>query len=125
MSTEWTDELRAAVIKTYLEAEPTPETSTEIVKEIADDIGKTTNGVRAILTSAGEGIYVKKVATKTSSSGTKATGTRVNKTEAIAKLDALITDNSLTLDTDITSKLTGKAANYFATTIEALTIKEA
>ena len=122
MSTEWTDELRAQVIKSYEEANPTPETSTEIVKEIADDLGRTVNGVRAILVRAE--VYIKKDATK-ASSGTKSTGTRVNKAEAIAKLNSLITDNSLDLDEDITGKLTGKAALYFATIFEALTVKEA
>ena len=124
MAFEWTDELKAQVIKDYETANPTPETSTEIVKDIADGIdGTTVNGVRGILVRAE--VYIKKDATKSSSGDKKSTGTRVNKADAIAKLDALITTNSLKLDTDITSKLTGKAAIYFVTTIEALTAEEA
>ena len=122
MSTEWTDELKKQVIETYEAANPTPENSSEIVKEIADDLDKTVNGVRMILVRAE--VYVKKDATKSSSSK-KTTGTRVNKAESIAKLNSLITNNSLELDEDITGKLTGKAANYFATIFEALTAEEA
>ena len=36
--TQWTDELKAKVIEMYEGADPTPETSTEIIKDIADEI---------------------------------------------------------------------------------------
>ena len=54
----WTDEKKAQAIEAYQDAEPTPETSMEIVKEIAEDLGESPNGVRMILTKAG--VYVKK-----------------------------------------------------------------
>ena len=38
-----TDEKKAEVIEAYQDAEPTPETSMEIVKEIADDLGASTS----------------------------------------------------------------------------------
>ena len=123
MSSEWTEELKTEVIDAYKAENPTPETSTEIVKEIADDLEKTVNGVRSILVRAG--VYIKKDASKAATSGTKTTSTRVNKAEAIAKLDTLIADSSIELDTTITAKLTGKAALYFASIFEALTTKEA
>ncbi len=119
---EWTDELKEQVKKDYLEAEPTPETSSEIVEKIAKDIGKTVNGVRTILSRAK--VYITKANTpKVTEEGTKTS--RVNKADAIGKLESLITVNSLTLDSGITSKLTGKAAVYFASLIETLTTKEA
>lgn len=106
--TEWTDELRAQVIADYAAAEPTPETSVEIVKEIAENTGTTPNGVMAILLR--DGSYIKKSTEKKESTGTK--GTRVNKAEAVKNLTDTINANSLSLDEDIISKLTGKAAAY-------------
>ena len=49
----WTDESKAEAIESYTDANPTPETSMEIVKQIADDLGESPNGVRMILTKAG------------------------------------------------------------------------
>lgn len=126
MSVEWTEELKEQVVNDYKAANPTPETSTEIVKEIAESIGKTVNGVRAILVKAE--VYVKKDATA-SKPGTKATtenkAPRTNKADAISALNTLITNNNLDLDDEITSKLTGKAAVYFAELITELTTREA
>ena len=42
----------------YTSAEPTPETSMEIVADIAEQMGESVNGVRMILTKAG--VYVRK-----------------------------------------------------------------
>ena len=61
----WTDESKAQAVEMYSECDPTPETSMEIVKDIADELGESPNGVRMILTRAG--VYVKK--TPSSSSG--------------------------------------------------------
>ena len=36
----WTDESKAEAIAMYQEAQPTPETSMEIVKQIADELGE-------------------------------------------------------------------------------------
>ena len=61
----WTDESKAQAVSMYEEADPTPETSMEIVKDIAEELDESPNGVRMILTKAG--VYVKKTpATKSS-----------------------------------------------------------
>jgi len=115
MATEWTDELRAQVVEMYEEAEPTPETSMDVVKTIAEEIDKTPNGVRMILTKAG--VYVKKEGTKTEkkSSG----GTRVSKEQAITELKEAITAFGAEVDEDIVKRLTGKAAQYFTTVLKS------
>ena len=46
---EWTDELKQQVIEAYEALEPTPETTMDAVKEVANDFDKTANGVRMIL----------------------------------------------------------------------------
>lgn len=116
---EWTDEKRAQVVKLYQEREPTPENSMEIVKEIAEEIGASPNGVRMILSK--EGVYVKKEATSSSSSKkASASGgsTRVSKEEAHQRLIRAIEAPGGQADSDIVSKLTGKAALYFAEILE-------
>jgi transposase-like protein len=45
----WTDEKKAEVIEAYESANPTPESSMEIVKEIAEEYDESPNGVRMIL----------------------------------------------------------------------------
>ena len=106
-----TDEKKAEAIEAYQDAEPTPETSMEIVKEIADDLGESPNGVRMILTKAG--VYVKKTPATANGGGTSSGGTRVSKQAAQDALTAAINDKGLSVDEDIISKLTGKAAQYF------------
>jgi predicted transcriptional regulator len=54
----WDDDKKAQAVAMYEEAEPTPETSMEIVKDIAEELDESPNGVRMILTKAG--VYVKK-----------------------------------------------------------------
>ena len=109
----WDDDKKAEAVKLYEAAEPTPETSMEIVKEIAEELDESPNGVRMILTKAG--VYVKKTpAAKAASTG--ATGsTRVSKVAAQEALTAAITDAGKVADDEIISKLTGKAAQYFTT----------
>jgi hypothetical protein len=116
MAATWTDELKAEVIAKYEGAGPTPENSTEIIKDIAEEIEMSPNGVRMVLVQAG--VYVKKDPgapatgkTKTASTGDKPA--RVSKESAIAELTAAIEDAGKTVDADILSKLTGKAAVYF------------
>lgn len=118
--TQWNDDLKAKVIKMYEDAEPTPETSTEIIKDIADEIEASPNGVRMVLVQAG--VYVKKdsaskPAEKKSSGegGTK----RVSKEASIAELRAAIEAKGAEVDDDILSKLTGKAAVYFLGVLKA------
>lgn len=121
MAAEWTDELKKEVIDTYKGKKPTPENSTEIVKEIADDIEMTVNGVRAILVRAD--VYVKKDPSKGKTDSKTATK-RVSKADAIDELEGIIKANSLEVDNTITSKLTGKAATYFYSLIKDLTKEE-
>tara|TARA_R110001632_G_scaffold97462_1_gene204006 strand:+ start:927 stop:1286 length:360 start_codon:yes stop_codon:yes gene_type:complete len=110
----WTDELKAEAVTLYEAAEPTPENSMEIVKDIADELDQSPNGVRMILTKAG--VYVKKTpAAKAASTSGTTGGTRVSKAAAQEALIAAITDAGKTVDEEIVSKLTGKAAQYFTT----------
>lgn len=109
----WTDESKEQAVSMYEAGEPTPETSMEIVKYIADELDESPNGVRMILTKAG--VYVKKTpAAKAASTGSTG-GTRVSKVAAQEALTAAITDAGKAVDEEIISKLTGKAAQYFTT----------
>ena len=112
----WTDELKSQVIEDYQGADPTPETSMEIVSDIAENIGQTPNGVRMILTKAG--VYVKKTPAASKASG--GGGTRVSKEGAQQELSSALTDAGIDVDDSIISKLTGKAAKYFAEAINKL-----
>ena len=115
----WTDEQKAEVIEAYEAANPTPENSMEIVAEIAEQFEQSPNGVRMVLTKAG--VYVKKApATKSASSGGSTGGGRVSKAAAIESLTAALTDAGQDVDEEIVSKLTGKAAMYFAGVISAV-----
>lgn len=110
----WDDTRKAQAIEMYQEREPTPENSMDIVAEIAEEMGESQNGVRSILSKAG--VYIKKEAPAASSKSktTKSTGTRVSKEDAQAQLIAAIEAAGKDVDSDIISKLTGKAAVYFA-----------
>ena len=118
----WTDEKKAEVIEAYEAANPTPETSMEIVKDIADEFEESPNGVRMVLTKAG--VYVKKAPASGGAKGTASNGGsgggRVSKAAAIEALASAITDAGQEVDEEIISKLTGKAANYFAGLISAV-----
>lgn len=119
---QWTEELKQQVVEMYQNAEPTPETSTEIIKDIAEEIEMSPNGVRMVLVQAD--VYVKKEpATKSASTAKKADGEsgtkRVSKESAIAELRKIIEDKGADVDDDILSKLTGKAAVYFAQVLKA------
>ena len=112
----WTDESKAQAVSMYEEAEPTPETSMEIVKDIAEELDESPNGVRMILTKAG--VYVKKTpAAKSSGSTTGGGGTRVSKAAAAEALIAALGDAGQDVDEEIISKLTGKASQYFTSII--------
>ena len=113
----WTDEAKAQAVEMYTAEEPTPENSMEVVKMIAEELGESPNGVRMILTKAG--VYVKKTpAVKSSSGGTG--GGRVNVAAAQDELTKAISDMGEEADGAIISKLTGKAAMYFANLINKL-----
>lgn len=112
----WTEELKSKVIAAYEKAEPTPETSVEIIKEIAEQFEQSPNGVRMVLVQAG--VYVKKDAStdkpKDTAGGEKKEGSkRVSKEDSIAALKAAIEARGAEVDEDILGKLTGKAAVYF------------
>ena len=117
----WDDDKRAAVVEAYEKANPTPENSMEIVKQIADDMGESANGVRMVLTKAG--VYIKKSEGTSSSSASTAkaaTGTRVSKAGAQEAIMSALRDAGQEIDEDVVSKLTGKAAMYFANIITKL-----
>ena len=113
----WTDESKAEAVDLYTDADATPETSMEIVKGIADQLGESPNGVRMILTKAG--VYVKK-APATSSAKSNGGGGRVSKADAQQTLKDALSDAGQDSDGDIIDKLTGKAAIYFAGVINAI-----
>ena len=117
----WTDEQKASAVEQYTAGEPTPANSTELIKEIAEKLEQSANGVRMVLMQAG--VYVKKDAATTG--GTKGTtgktegAKRVSKEDQIAELTKVIEDKGAEVDTDILSKLTGKAAAYFTKVLSA------
>lgn len=116
---QWSDELKAKAIQMYEDAEPTPENSVEIVKEIAAELDRTANGVRLILTKAG--VYQKKAEGSKSSTSASSTGDkapRVSKEAAHKRLTDAIEAAGKNVDSEIISKLTGKAAVYFAELFE-------
>jgi|TARA_B100001059_G_scaffold207081_1_gene218342 transposase-like protein len=114
----WTDESKEQAVEMYQDAEPTPETSMEIVKDIAEELGESPNGVRMILTKAG--VYVRKTPAAKSSGGGSTGGGRVSVADAQDKLTSVLGDAGQEVDAAIVSKLTGKAAVYFTTVIESL-----
>ena len=114
----WDDDKKAQAVSMYEDQGPTPETSMEIVKAIAEELEESPNGVRMILTKAG--VYVKKTPA-TGSTKTNSSGGRVSKAAAQEALSAAITDAGQEVDEDVISKLTGKAAQYFTTVIGNVT----
>jgi len=112
----WTDESKAQAVEMYTAEDPTPETSMEIVKQVAEELGESPNGVRMILTKAG--VYVKKAPGASASNGSAGTGgKRVSKVDAQNDLTNALSDAGQEIDEDIISKLTGKAAVYFTTIV--------
>ncbi len=118
----WTPEEKAKAVQLYQEGNPTPENSTELIKEIAEELNQSANGVRMILMQ--EKVYVKKDATapagKTGSTAKTGEGAkRVSKDDQIAALRAAIEEKGGEIDEDILGKLTGKAAAYFLKVLSA------
>ena len=114
----WDDDKKEQAVEMYEEANPTPETSMEIVAEIAEEHGESPNGVRMVLTKAG--VYVKKAPATGGTKSTSSSGGRISKAAAIESLTAAISDAGQEVDDEIISKLTGKAAMYFAGLITAV-----
>lgn len=114
----WTDESKAQAVEMYTEAEATPETSMEIVKDIAEELGESPNGVRMILTKAG--VYVKKAPASGTAKASGGASTRVSKADAAQTLKDALSDAGQDIDDDIIDKLTGKASVYFTGVINAI-----
>jgi transposase-like protein len=118
MTTTWTPELKEQVIEEYKEQDPTPETSTEIIKQIAEENDLSPNGVRQVLVQAG--VYVKKDTTASKPTEAKGKGEGTKRVSKESQLDALreaIKARGHSVDEDIVGKLTGKAAAYFTTVL--------
>lgn len=116
---EWTDELKEEVVSAYKAADPTPENTMDIVKQLAEQFSKTPNGVRMVLTRAS--VYIKKSPTTTTASSSNSEGSkRVNKAVAISNLKKKISNLGQNVDDDICDRLTGKAAVYILEIIEAI-----
>lgn len=117
----WTDEQKKLVIEKYLAGSPTAENSTELVKEIAEEMEQSANGVRMILVQSGD--YVKKDAAPAAGGAAKAkTGDkapRVSKESQIKELRDAIEAKGGEIDDEVLSKLTGKAAAYFTKVLAA------
>lgn len=111
----WDDDKKAQAVEMYEAENPTSENSMEIVKEIADELSESPNGVRMILSKAG--VYIKKAPAASSGGAAKPASTRVSKQDAQDALVEAIRAAEKEVDMDIVSKLTGKAAQYFTTLI--------
>ena len=107
----WTDESKQEAIDMYTSADATPETSMEIVKDIAEELNESPNGVRMILTRAG--VYVKKNPSKANGS-TSTGGGRVSKAECHQQLVDAVAAVGGELDINIIDKISGKAAKHIA-----------
>jgi len=111
----WTDESKEMAIEMYTSADATPETSMEIVKDIAEELNESPNGVRMILTRAG--VYVKKNPSK--ANGSTGGGGRVSKAECHQQLVDAVAAVGGELDITIIDKISGKAAKHIAEQIQS------
>ena len=111
----WDEDKKQQAIDMYTAEEATPETSMEIVKDIAEELGESPNGVRMILTRAG--VYVRKnpVSGSTGSTG----GGRVSKAECHQMLSDAVSNLGGSLDMSIIDKISGKAAKHIAEEISS------
>lgn len=132
MSNTWNDELRQEAIEMYLERivefeqEDRATNSTEVCKNIADELGFSVNSVRAILQRAtdsdGNPVYVK--ATKAPKvKAESAGGKKLSKADAQAELVSALQDGGAEVDEDLLAvieKLTGKAAQALSGAIRTM-----
>ena len=116
---EWTEELKQEVIDDYIAKDPTQENTIEIVKDVANEFKKTSNGVRMVLSRAN--VYVKKTVGSPSKGDTSTGSKRVNKAAAIDDLKKKIAALKQDVDNDILDRLTGKAAVYIKVILDAVT----
>lgn len=128
----WNDEKRAKAIEAYTTTmateydndEARAAASVEVVKEIAEDLGETANGVRLILSKAG--VYIKGSSkSKTDAKADAAAPKRIGKAESHAGLKTAIKaiDPDLLTEegSELIDKMTAKAAAYFTEIVLALT----
>ena len=116
----WDDAKKQKAIDLYVKENPTPENSVQIVKNVAETLGETPNGVRMILSKAE--VYIKSTpGVATSKKGdTAPKEPKIGKADKIQRLSEAISASNIVPDASILDKLTGKAADYFAVVIEAL-----
>lgn len=116
----WDTDKKVKAAQMYEEASPTPETSMQIVKDIAEELEESVNGVRMILIKAG--VYVKSKGAEPSESDTKPKegSGRVSKDASHAALKSAIKAAGASVDEELIGKLTGKAAQYFTSVIESI-----
>ena len=111
----WDEDKKQQAVDMYTAEDATPETSMEIVKDIAEELGESPNGVRMILTRAG--VYVRK--NPVSGSGGSTGGGRVSKAECHQMLADAVYNIGGTLDMSIIDKISGKAAKHIAEEISS------
>lgn len=109
----WTDEKKKQAVELYLAQDPTPETTLEVLAQVAEELEESVNGTRIILSKAE--VYVKKDGGSAPAKGgaEKSANPRVSKDDAISGLRGAIEDLGQEVDEAIITKLTGKAAIYF------------
>ena len=117
MIADWNDEgFKNDLKKAYLEAKPTHEANSEILRDLAELFDVSANAIRVFLVR--ENVYVKQTVEAVSTDNTEVTGTkRVPKEATINKLKKLIEEKGKPVDDAILDKLTGKAAQYIITLI--------
>ena len=111
----WDEDKNQQAVDMYTAEDATPETSMEIVKDIAEELGESPNGVRMILSRAG--VYVRK--NPVSGSGGSTGGGRVSKAECHQMLADAVSNIGGTLDMSIIDKISGKAAKHIAEEISS------
>ena len=111
----WDEDKKQQAVDMYTAEDATPETSMEIVKDIAEELGESPNGVRMILTRAG--VYVRKNPVSGSAGSTG--GGRVSKAECHQKLSDAVSNLGGSLDMSIIDKISGKAAKHIAEEISS------
>ena len=110
----WDEDKKQEAIDMYTAEEATPETSMEIVKDIAEELNESPNGVRMILTRAG--VYVRK--NPVSGNGSTGGG-RVSKADCHKMLSDAVSNLGGSLDMSIIDKISGKAAKHIAEQISS------
>ena len=119
----WTDEQREEAKELYLNANPTPETTTEIVKDVAETMGQTANGVRMILNKMDD-VYIKAASAKTpSKAGDSDKPKRVSKADSANALIKALEAEAVELSDDdlaVIGRLTGKATQLIASWVTTI-----